>query len=76
MNVMVKAEQVQRIVLQVLEFAATSRRFFEYLQEPRKDGCHGCLAPATFCDMGATGARFLLVFLNFPNQICYVGMIN
>ena len=30
MNVIVKAEQVQRIVLQVLEFAATSRRFFEF----------------------------------------------
>ena len=40
-------------------------------QGPRKDGCHGCLAPVTFCGMGATGARFQQLFSIFLFQICY-----
>ena len=45
----------------------------KYLQGPRKDGCHGCLAPVTLCVMGATGARFLLIFLDLPFQLkCFV----
>ena len=34
-------------------------------QGPRKDGCHGCLAPVTFCGVGATGARFQQYFFIF-----------
>ena len=48
-------------------------------QGPRKDRCRGCLAPETFCDMcatGAMGARFLLIFLNFHREICYVVIIT
>ena len=37
-------------------------------QGPRKDGCHGCLVPATFCGMGATGARFQQFFLIFSSK--------
>ena len=40
-------------------------------QGPRKDGCHGYLAPITFRVKGATGARFLLIFLNFLYESCY-----
>ena len=38
------------------------------LQGPRKDGCNGCLAPVTFCCMGAMGARFQKYFLTFSTK--------
>ena len=37
-------------------------------QGPRKDGCHGCLAPVTFFGMGATGARFQQFFSIFSSK--------
>ena len=45
------------------------------VQGPRKDGCHWGLASITFYDMGAAGARLLLMLVNFPYQILYFVII-